>query len=81
LVKALMIRHYFAPALANFKLVQERLRQRAELLNAGTNLPLSAVRIPSAILAGGDVAPPLQEDRPAAGQQDGTPSKVLEDRP
>jgi Tfp pilus assembly protein PilF len=30
LVKALAIRHYFAPALANFKLVQERIRVRAE---------------------------------------------------
>jgi Tfp pilus assembly protein PilF len=30
LVKALAIRHYFAPALANFKLVQERIRLRAD---------------------------------------------------
>ena len=30
LVKALAIRHYFAPALANFKLVQDRIRLRAE---------------------------------------------------
>ncbi len=28
LVKALALRHYFAPALANFKLVQERIRER-----------------------------------------------------
>jgi Tfp pilus assembly protein PilF len=31
LVKALTIRRYFAPALANFKLVQDRIRERAEL--------------------------------------------------
>jgi Flp pilus assembly protein TadD len=30
LVKALAIRHYFAPALANFKLVQDRIRLQAE---------------------------------------------------
>jgi len=30
LVKALAIRHYFAPALANFKLVQDRIRFQAE---------------------------------------------------
>ena len=30
LVKALAIRHYFAPALANFKLVQERIRLQAQ---------------------------------------------------
>lgn len=40
LVKALAIRHYFAPALANFKLVQERIRERAELLKAG-RLPVN----------------------------------------
>jgi Flp pilus assembly protein TadD len=43
LVKALAIRHYFAPALANFKLVQERIRQRAELSKPKpSGLPLSA---------------------------------------
>jgi Flp pilus assembly protein TadD len=41
LVKALAIRHYFAPALANFKLVQERIRFRAESQKASA-LPLSA---------------------------------------
>ncbi len=49
LVKALAIRHYFAPAMANFKLVQERIRERAELQRVG-RLPLSAVRVPSAIV-------------------------------
>lgn len=39
LVKALMIRQYFAPALANFKLVQEKIRERTELQK---QLPLSA---------------------------------------
>jgi Flp pilus assembly protein TadD len=44
LVKALAIRRYFAPAMANFKLVQERMRERAELQKVG-RLPLSAVRV------------------------------------
>ncbi len=35
LVKALALRHYFAPALANFKLVQERIRDRADLQKPG----------------------------------------------
>lgn len=35
LVKALALRHYFAPALANFKLVQERIREQAEAQKAG----------------------------------------------
>jgi Flp pilus assembly protein TadD len=47
LVKALAIRHYFAPALANFKLVQERIRERAEAQKAG-RLPQSNVRVASA---------------------------------
>ena len=41
LVKALAIRHYFAPALANFKLVQERIRVQVASQKA-TDLPLSA---------------------------------------
>jgi Flp pilus assembly protein TadD len=39
LVKALAIRHYFAPALANFKLVQERIRERADLQKPGGVAP------------------------------------------
>ncbi|HYR90679.1 MAG TPA: tetratricopeptide repeat protein [Terriglobia bacterium] len=35
LVKALALRHYFAPALSNFKLVQERIRDRAGLQKPG----------------------------------------------
>jgi hypothetical protein len=34
LIKALTIRQYFAPALENFKLVQERMRERAEKVPA-----------------------------------------------
>ena len=49
-VKALAIRHYFAPALANFKLVQERMRDQAEVQKFG-RLPLSTVRMPSAVIA------------------------------
>jgi Flp pilus assembly protein TadD len=44
LVKALAIRHSFAPALANFKLVQERIHERAELQRF-PRLPLSVVRV------------------------------------
>jgi Tfp pilus assembly protein PilF len=50
LVKALAIRHYFAPALANFKLVQERMQERAEVEKFG-RLPLSTIRVPSAVVA------------------------------
>ena len=49
LVKALAIRHFYAPAMANFKLVQERIRERTELQKVG-RLPLNAVRVPSAIV-------------------------------
>ena len=41
LVKALAIRHYFAPALANFKLVQDRIRFQAESQKASGS-PLQA---------------------------------------
>jgi Flp pilus assembly protein TadD len=44
LVKALAIRRSFAPALANFKLVQERIHERAELQKF-PRLPLSVVRV------------------------------------
>ena len=44
LVKALALRRSFAPALANFKLVQQRIRERAEL-ERFPRLPLSAVRV------------------------------------
>jgi len=56
LVKALAIRHNFAPALANFKLVQERMRERAEVQKFG-RLPLSVVRVRSALVALGDAVP------------------------
>jgi tetratricopeptide (TPR) repeat protein len=46
LVKALAMRRNFAPALSNFKLVQERIRQRAELQKAG-HLQKSNVRVAS----------------------------------
>jgi tetratricopeptide (TPR) repeat protein len=47
LVKALAIRRNFGPALANFKLVQEGIRERAESQKAG-HLPQSNVRLASA---------------------------------
>ena len=49
LVKSLALRRYFAPALANFKLVQERIHERAEVQKFG-RLPLSVVRVPSALV-------------------------------
>jgi Flp pilus assembly protein TadD len=39
LLKALAIRHYFAPALANFKLVQERIREQGAQPKAGHLTP------------------------------------------
>jgi Flp pilus assembly protein TadD len=47
LVKALAIRRNFAPALSNFKLVQERMRDRGEVQKLG-RLPQSNVRVASA---------------------------------
>jgi Flp pilus assembly protein TadD len=47
LVKALAIRRSFAPALSNFKLVQERIRARGEVQKLG-RLPQSDVRVASA---------------------------------
>jgi uncharacterized protein len=45
LVQALSIRRYFAPALANFKLVQDRIRERVDSLNASrVNIPQNAGR-------------------------------------
>jgi Flp pilus assembly protein TadD len=50
LVAALNIRHYFPPALANFKLVQERIREEAEVKKFG-RLPLNPVRASSSLAA------------------------------
>jgi Flp pilus assembly protein TadD len=50
LVQALTIRHYFAPALANFKIVQERIREQADAQKFG-RLPLNPVRVPSSVVA------------------------------
>jgi tetratricopeptide (TPR) repeat protein len=47
LVKALAMRRNFAPALSNFKLVQERMRERVEVQKLG-RLPQSNVRVASA---------------------------------
>ena len=47
LVKALALRRNFSPALANFKLVQDRIKQRADLQKAN-KLPQSTVRVASA---------------------------------
>ena len=47
LVKALALRRYFEPALSNFKLVQERIRQRGEPQKTG-RLPQTKVRVASA---------------------------------
>src|SRR5207249_5354850 len=77
LVKALAIRRYFAPALANFRLVQERMRERAEVQKFG-RLPLSAVRVPSAIVA---EAGPTAADPPSADQREISTQKDSEDKP
>ena len=47
LVKALALRRYFAPALSNFKLVQQRIREREELAKVGRR-PQSNLRVASA---------------------------------
>jgi Tfp pilus assembly protein PilF len=47
LVKALALRRNFQPALSNFKLVQERAHQRAELQKAG-RLPQTNTRVAAA---------------------------------
>jgi len=57
LVKALGMRRNFAPALSNFKLVQERMRDRVELERAG-RLPQTKVRVASA----GQQASPLEQE-------------------
>jgi len=57
LVKALAIRRNFEPALANFKLVQERVRQRAELQKA-SRPPQSNVRVASAEEEAGQLKKP-----------------------
>jgi Tfp pilus assembly protein PilF len=81
LVKALSIRRYFAPALANFKLVQERIRERAELSKAGRLPPGAAGVLPvpaaprAARAASGDRSPNRQD-----GRQEAAESKDPEDR-
>ena len=62
LVEALNIRHYFTPALANFKLVQERIREEAEVKKYG-RLPLNPVRPPSSLVALGQVMTLEPEDK------------------
>jgi tetratricopeptide (TPR) repeat protein len=54
LVKALNLRRYFAPALSNFKLVQERIRERAEVQKAG-RLPQSNLRVAAAEPAASEI--------------------------
>jgi Flp pilus assembly protein TadD len=54
LIKALAVRNYFAPAIENFKLVQQLLRERVDIATAGGMLPLSIVRLPA--LASGSVS-------------------------
>lgn len=61
LVQALTIRHSFAPALANFKLVQERIREQTEVQKFG-RLPLTAIRLPSAIVALGETVPLMTKE-------------------
>lgn len=78
LVKSLAIRHYFAPALANFKLVQERIRERAELLEVGPPRP-GTVPALSALPEAGAVTPPAPDNR-SPRQKEGAQSKDSEDR-
>jgi tetratricopeptide (TPR) repeat protein len=47
LVKALALRRYFAPAMSNFKLVQEHLRQREDQPKVG-RLPQNGIRVAAA---------------------------------
>ena len=61
LVEALNIRHYFAPALANFKLVQAKIREEADVKKYG-RLPLNPVRAPSSLVALGQLATQQTED-------------------
>ncbi len=62
LVKALAIRRNFAPAMANFKLVQERIRGRVETPKAGS-LPVNRGPAPSALVALTGAASPNQQER------------------
>src|SRR2546426_642688 len=78
LVKALAIRRYFAPAMANFKLVQELIHERAELQKVG-RLPLTAVRVPSALVALAQTAPPAA-DASSSDQQEIPGQKDSEDK-
>jgi len=77
LVKALSERYYFAPPMENYKLAQELLRQRAEVLAAGSNLPLSNVRIPPMLaLATGSLNPLLELDRRSPQNGNGSQTKA-----
>ena len=80
LVKALAIRRNFAPALANFKLVQARIRERAELPKAGS-VPVTPV--PSALVALKETASPAPSDlspNQLEGQQKGAESLEPDER-
>ena len=84
LVKALTARHYFAPALTNFKLVQDLLRQRAELITAGGRLPLNSAHIPPTLALAARVEQPVTLHPPATEREAGIESNVPnipEDRP
>jgi Flp pilus assembly protein TadD len=65
LVEALAIRQNFAPALANFKLVQERIREQAEVRKFG-RVPLSAIRVPSALVALGQTTVAVEDSAKVA---------------
>jgi Tfp pilus assembly protein PilF len=80
LIKALAIRRNFAPALSNFKLVQERIRQRGETRKiAPPDTPLE----PPARLALGEVVAPASGDpqaNPQARSEAGAQPRDPEDR-
>jgi Flp pilus assembly protein TadD len=90
LLLALTARYYFAPPMQNYKLVQDLLEKRAQLLEAGDALPLSLPRISPALAAAtgrlelNRVPFTLEEVRRTPQPEGGVESKVSkvsEDRP
>jgi Flp pilus assembly protein TadD len=85
LLKALTARYYFAPPMQNYKLVQDLLAQRAQMLDAGDALPLRQLRLPPALAAAAgrpesNRPPNVEEVRRSPQPEAGAESKVSEDR-
>jgi hypothetical protein len=80
LVKALTARYYFAAPMQNFKLVQELLSKRTDMINAGSHLPLTPLRIPPSLATAAISVIPF-ESNARSPQSQGAPDSHFSEEP